>query len=380
MRVLHVVATTLRRGAEVFATGLTDELADAGVEQLVVVLCGREADLRYDVPAVVLRDGRADPHTPKLDPGLIVQLHSCAKEFRPDIVQAHGGGPLKYAVLAGLHRRSKLVYRRIGTAAGWIEGSAQRALHAWTARRADRVVALGEASANEALVEFGIDPASLTVIPNGVDARRLVSSTDPAKLRAEFEIPSNATVVTSIGALSEEKNPLGHVRVAASMASGHPGLFHLLVGEGPQRGQVDTAVKGEGVDGCMRVLGATNRIGDVLAVTDVLLVTSRTEGMPGVVIEAGMVGVPTVGYAVGSMPELVSHGDTGWLVAAGDSAALVAALERVIGDSELLTRLGKRAAELYREKFDLTSVAKSYLAMYRDIHSEPSTARVSLKG
>lgn len=363
-----------------FATGLTDELADAGVEQLVVVLCGREADLRYDVPAVVLRDGRADPHTPKLDPGLIVQLHSCAKEFRPDIVQAHGGGPLKYAVLAGLHRRSKLVYRRIGTAAGWIEGSAQRALHAWTARRADRVVALGEASANEALVEFGIDPASLTVIPNGVDARRLVSSTDPAKLRAEFEIPSNATVVTSIGALSEEKNPLGHVRVAASMASGHPGLFHLLVGEGPQRGQVDTAVKGEGVDGCMRVLGATNRIGDVLAVTDVLLVTSRTEGMPGVVIEAGMVGVPTVGYAVGSMPELVSHGDTGWLVAAGDSAALVAALERVIGDSELLTRLGKRAAELYREKFDLTSVAKSYLAMYRDIHSEPSTARVSLKG
>ena len=361
MRVLHVVATTLRRGAEVFATGLTDELANAGVEQMVVVLCGREADLRYDVPAVVLRDGRADPHTPKLDPGLIVQLRSCAKDFRPDIVQAHGGGPLKYAVLAGLHRRSKLVYRRIGTAAGWIEGSAQRALHAWTA-------------------EFGIDPARLTVIPNGVDARRLIPSTDPAQLRAEFEIPSDATVVTSIGALSEEKNPLGHVQVAASMASGHPGLFHLLVGEGPQRDEVETEVKRRGVGGCMRMLGATNRIGDLLAVTDVLLVTSRTEGMPGVVIEAGMVGVPTVGYAVGSMPELVSHGDTGWLVAPGDSATLIAALERVTGDPDLLKRLGKRAAELYREKFDLTGVAKSYLAMYRDIHSEPSTARVSLKG
>ena len=380
MRVLHVVATTLRRGAEVFAAGLTDELAVAGVEQMVVVLCGRDADLRYDVPAVVLRDGQADPHTPKLDLGLIVQLHSYAKEFRPDIVQAHGGGPLKYAVLAGLHRRSKLVYRRIGTAAGWIEGSAQRALHAWTARRADRVVALGEASASEGRTEFGIDPARLTVIPNGVDARRLVSSADPAKLLAEFDIPTDATVVTSIGALSEEKNPLGHVQVASSMAPAHPGLFHLVVGEGPQRDEVEAAVKRRGGDRFMRVLGATNRIGDLLAVTDVLLVTSRTEGMPGVVIEAGMVGVPTVGYAVGSMPELVSHGETGWLVAAGDSAALIAALERVTGDPDLINLLGKRAAELYHEKFDLTTVAKSYLAMYRDIHPEPSTARVSLKG
>jgi glycosyltransferase involved in cell wall biosynthesis len=139
-------------------------------------------------------------------------------------------------------------------------------------------------------------------------------------------------------------------------------------------------VKRRGIGGCVRMLGATNRIGDLLAVTDVLLVTSRTEGMPGVVIEAGMVGVPTVGYAVGSMPELVSHGDTGWLVTPGDSAALIAALEHVTGDPDLLKRLGKRAAELYREKFDLTTVAKSYLSMYRDIHSEPTTARVSLKG
>ena len=347
---------------------------------MVVVLCGREADLRYEVPAVVLRDGRADPRTPRLDPGMIAQLRSCAGKFGPDIVQVHGGGPLKYAVLAGLHRRSKLVYRRIGTAAGWIEGSAQRALHAWMARRADRVVALGEASADEARTEFGVDPARLIVIPNGVDVRRLVSSADRALLRAEWDIPSEATVVSSIGALSEEKNPLGHVRIAASMAASHPHVIHLLVGDGPQRNEVEAAAKSEGVESSMRVMGATNRIGDLLAVTDVLLVASRTEGMPGVVIEAGMAGVPTVGYAVGSMPELVSQGNAGLLVPPGDSAALIAALERVTGDPDLLKRLGGQAAELYRQKFDLTNVAKKYLAMYRDIHSEPSTAHVSLEG
>ena len=80
------------------------------------------------------------------------------------------------------------------------------------------------------------------------------------------------------------------------------------------------------------LLGARDDVPDLLAASDVLLLASRTEGMPACVIEAGIAGVPVAGYALSGVPEAVVSGETGLLVPPGDRDALVEAVDTLIGD------------------------------------------------
>src|SRR5215218_1689181 len=110
MRILHVIATGQRRGAEVFAADLVAAMAAPGVRQQVAVLHGVPPwAVEFAVPSTALggRPGR-------LHPGAVWRLRRLLRDWRPDVVQAHGGQPLKYLALAGV-RRPPIVYRRIGS-------------------------------------------------------------------------------------------------------------------------------------------------------------------------------------------------------------------------------------------------------------------------
>src|SRR5439155_506908 len=114
MKVMHVVATAQRRGAEIFASDLVRAL-DGVSHRVMVLRNGIGSPLRFEAPTTMGRDGRRVPGL-RIDAATLRGLRACLGEFRPDVVQAHGGEALKYAVFAARASRVPVVYRKIGAA------------------------------------------------------------------------------------------------------------------------------------------------------------------------------------------------------------------------------------------------------------------------
>jgi glycosyltransferase involved in cell wall biosynthesis len=378
IRVLHVVSTNERRGAEMFVADLVGAVEDPGIEQQVAVL--RDAG-RPPVPfgSALTMVGR-DQVVPlaNVNVGTALALRRLVRRGRLRIVLAHGGEALKYAV--AVRGSAALVYRRVGATPAWMAGRARRRVYGALMRRADAVVAVSEATRRDTIAAFGLDPARTITIPNAVDHRRVEPKRGGEATRAELGIAHDAPVALFVGALNEEKDPLLAVDVARRAFATVPQARLLIVGEGSLRDEVAGRCEAAGLSTNVSLLGSRADIGDLLAAADALLLTSRTEGMPGVVIEAGMAGVPVVGHSVGGVPEVVVDGQTGVLAPFGDVGRLADGLVRVLTDGEVRERLGGAGRTRCHALFDVSSVARSYERLFRTMSDvSPSDGRPSAR-
>lgn len=365
LRVLHVVSTGKRRGAEMFASDLVGAMRLEGIEQRVVILRGAEpGDVPYEAPATIIGD---DGENEALRLRTIRSLRRLIDAWEPTILQAHGGEALKYSFLADRWAGRRIVYRRIGSVHPRTTFGVRKLAYGAMMRRASRIVALAEAGRRETIRVFRVRPQRIVTIPNGVDPRRVRSHRDRDEVRGDLGLPTEARVVLSLGALTWEKDPLAQVEIAADVVSRSQKVLFLIAGDGPLRSRVDAAVDRGGLRGRVLLLGNRPDPGDLLACSDLLLVTSRTEGVPGAMIEAGMVGLPVVAYAIGGIPEAVQGGRTGLLAPAGDREALTGHVLGLLEDEEARQAMGRAAVEWTLSRFDIGMVAARYARLYRDV-------------
>jgi glycosyltransferase involved in cell wall biosynthesis len=361
VRVLHVVATAQRRGAEVFASDLVRALGNRELEHHLAVLRPGRTELVYPAETTVLTDGWRLPGL-RVDARVAGGLRRLIRRWKPEVIQVHGGQPLKHVLLAAGGSDARVIYRRIGPAPLEIARGARRMAHAGLMRRASVIVAVADIIREEAIGTFGVAPDRVVMIPNAVDPSRLEPSRDRDAIRAELGVPTNARLVTSLGALTPEKDPLTHVEVVRRARRSIPDLFHLVVGDGPLRGTLDATASANGQR--LLVTGTRPDVGELLAATDVVLVASRSEGQPGCVIEAGMLGVPAAAFAVGGVPEVVVDGRTGVLVAPGEVERLASSLAGILGEPRRQQALGEAARQRARRHFDIHTVAPRYRSLY----------------
>jgi glycosyltransferase involved in cell wall biosynthesis len=371
VHILHLVATGQRRGAEVFTADLVAALDAPDLRQRVAVVRGGPPwDVPFGAPVTALSPTPRARRLP-LHPGTAWTLRRLLGEWAPDLIQAHGGEPLKYAVLATAGRRPPIVYRRIGSLSGWLSSGPRRALYGRLMHRAERVVAVADSVRDETAAAFGLPDDRVLTIPNGVDPRRLQPRTGRAATRAALGLAPDATVVLSLGALRPEKDPLGHLAVTAPLLRRRPDAVHLFVGGGELAAELESTIRREDLERQARVLGSRSDVGDLLAASDLLLFASRpvgsNEGMPACVIEAGLAALPVVAVTLTGVPEVVDDGVTGLLAPPGDLEGLRAALDRLLDDAGLRARMGRAAQLRCRERHGIAGVAEAYRALYRQL-------------
>jgi glycosyltransferase involved in cell wall biosynthesis len=367
MRVLHVVASAERRGAELFAADLIPVLNQAGVSQRVVALRqGTAPSVEYGGPTAVLRSRRRRLPGVRFDRQIGRQLRAIVNEWKPDVIQVHGGEALKHVVLSQ-RNGTPVVYRRIGSAPRPMTRGMSRIVHGQLMRRASHVVAVAEALKHEAIEFFAVPEDKVTVIPNAVDPGRLRPQVSRPAVREALGIPSGASVVLSLGALTWEKDPLAHLDVSKLVLADRLDAMHLFVGDGPLRPALERAVRERGLGGRVLVLGSRRDVPDLLAATDVMLLASRVEGLPGCLIEAGMAGIPVVAYALAGVPEVVVDGVTGHLVSPGDIRALARAVVRLLGDEDARKEMPVVARERCLRLFDIRTVSPRYVELYEEV-------------
>ena len=368
MRVLHVVASGQRRGAEIFALGLIHALEASGVDQRVAILRDDGRGFTYGVPQTILSSSsrRRRP----LDVQLARRLRRVIDTWRPDVVQLHGGETLKYAAAARISGRSVVVYRRIGGAPPALKLQTRRLAYGALMRRADKTVVVAEALCSEAIELFRVPRSKLAMIPNGVDARRMEPSLGRRETRRALGLPGGATIILSLGALTWEKDPLAQLDLSTAALEEQENTFHIFAGDGPMRSDVERAVSERGIGDRVRILGSRDDAADLLVASDVLVFVSRPdgmEGMPASLIEAGMSGTPVVGFDVAGASEVVVDGETGFLVRWGDSVGLASRLHQLLGDPALRAAMGKAARIRCSSLFNIDVIAPQYLDLYEGL-------------
>lgn len=336
-RVLHVLASNDRRGAEVFAVDLAGALAPLRWQPTIVSLAASSSS------ATVAAEPISDGHWRRS----LRPLRRLAKDH--DVVIAHGSTALPACAIAcaGV---APFVYRSIGDPAYWSASGLKRRQTTALLGRAQAVVTLFP-SASETLRSRGIR-SHLATIPNAVDAAAFppVDAAQRTESRRRLGLPLEAPIVVYLGALSGEKRP----DRAVELGRRRPGLHVLIVGDGPLRPRLEDEASGLPN---VSVLGPTTTPREVLAAADVVVIPSDTEGIPGVAIEAGLTGVPVVASDVGGISSVVLDGETGYLVPAGDDDALATAVDRAL---EGWDRLEIAARGHCLEHFDLDAVARQW--------------------
>jgi glycosyltransferase involved in cell wall biosynthesis len=146
-----------------------------------------------------------------------------------------------------------------------------------------------------------------------------------------------------------------------------PDAVHLIVGEGPLRPAVAEEAARLDPAGRTTLLGSRADVGDLLAASDVVLLASRSEGLPGSLIEAGLTGLASAAYDLAGVSEVLADEATGLLAPPGDQAALAAAVTRLLQDDRTRAEMGRAARERCAARFGIGTVGQAYLALYREL-------------
>ena len=378
MRVLQLVTRPQRRGAEVFAWELSRELERRGHDVATAYLyAAHEPRLPVGPADVALeRNERSRlERAPGFQPGIVAALRRAVASFRPDVVQVNGSRTVKYgSLLRRLDRRAQwaLVYRSIGTPSDWLRGPVHRALIRRLVMSAmDGVVAVSRATLADVAATYRLDVPAVA-IARGVDPDRFVPGRSRQEVRGELGADGEAPVLLYVGSLTAEKRLDRLVRVADEaarrrVAEGRTAPELWLAGEGPLRGEVETAAARTAP--LVRVLGARPDVADLMGAADLLLLTSDTEGMPGVVLEAACVGLPAVATRVGGTGEAIVDGETGVLVDPADEAGAAEAVTALLAAPERRRALGEAARRRVEREFAIGPIAERYLAHYERVRA-----------
>lgn len=349
-RVLQVITSTDRRGAEVFALELAEVLVRRGLQVRTVALSEGRSGARLPVDA--LGPARV---------GFAALRRLRAEVDHASVLVAHGSKTLPYCALASTGKRVEFVYRSIGDPRYWSNTHARRLRGGVSLRRTDAVVALWPAAAEDFARRFHVPPDRIRVIPNGVAAARFAppSETDRAASRLALGVATGQPVVLYLGALSPEKDATAALEAVAKLPEGQL----LVVGDGLERASLEDLAS-RLAPGRVRFTGAVADATIALAAADVVVLPSRTEGIPAVAIEAGLCGLPVVATDVGGVSEVVRHGETGFLCRPGDIAAMTALLGQAIARRD---ELGVRARAWCLPRFGMEHVAGAWLDLLRTL-------------
>ena len=171
-------------------------------------------------------------------------------------------------------------------------------------------------------------------------------------------------MVSFVGRFSPEKAPVLFLELAFRL-SANPDYFFLLVGDGPLRQKVVDSARA--LKGRFYAPGAVRNARAYIAASNVVVVPSKLEGLPGVVLESLAAGRAVVATPVGAIPEVIVHGFNGFLCDYGDTDGFFACVERLRTDAALRASVEANAKESARGDFGFEAMMAAYQAILAPI-------------
>jgi glycosyltransferase involved in cell wall biosynthesis len=359
---------------------LTDVVGRGGAEAVAEELCVH-AD-----PAVFRRSlcvTRPTEHVPGADASLarlrdagveVVSLERSQRfDLRPlgrlaahvrgqgvDVIHAHKFGSNVWAALLGHALGVPVVIAHEHT---WsFEGQrARRFLDRHVvARFSDAVIAVSEADRERMVAHVGMAADRVVLIHNGIAGR---DGGDGGAVRRELGLSGHAPVLLQTATLRPQKAVEVMIAATALLRRTHPDVRLLVAGEGDTAALREVAAA-HGAADAVALLGPRGDVPDLLAAATVGVLSSDFEGMPLAVLEYMAAGLPVVATGVGGVPEIVRDGETGFLVAPRNPAALAERIGRLLDDRALAREMGERGRRRQQEAFSREAMVDAVAGLY----------------
>ena len=372
MKIIQLIQKPQRRGAEIFAAQLSEQLRLAGNEVLLVSIFVGESDLPFYGKWIKLNRPIGYRF---FDFKGWKQFSRIVKDFNPDIIQSNAADTLKFSVFSKklFGWKTSIIYRNANQMGDFIKGSFHRKFNQYLINNVSAVISVSKASRANFHGTFGFPVRNSISIPIGID----ISAIDK-DLERELKIALPPKFILQIGGLVAEKDPMKMLKMFTQFHKKHPTLHLIFMGSGPLKDELEKQIEKEDLMDMVHLVPTQTNIFPVLARAQALVMPSKIEGLPGVILEAMYCGIPVVAYNVGGIGEVLTNEQTGWCVSAGDSEAFKKSIEEVLSLCPAdLERITSAAKALVLKAYQIKNIADEFQRFYLEVspvvHPNPSS-------
>jgi hypothetical protein len=242
----------------------------------------------------------------------------------------------------------------------WLAGGHRKRVYGYVSRRVvDGILVNSSAARDELTGTFRVRENLIHETRGGVDVGAISRAEPSEAIRTELGLEGKR-VVCCVGKLSRVKDHATFVRAAATVASGRDDVAFLIVGDGPLRAELEGQVRELKMADRVRFAGERRDVPAILKLVDVFVLTSTSEGLPNVIMEAMAASVPVVATDVGGVPELVVDGESGLLVRPGDADGVAGAVAGLLDDPARAAQLGHTGFDRVRANYDIEHAVRGF--------------------
>lgn len=358
---------------------MLNQFEDGGAERQLIELIRRVDRDRFQ-PVLYLgsSNGRIAKELPKL--GIPIRY-----------VRGAGGGKLAWASLVRELRRQQpeiihawqFVANTWGRVAGRIAGvpaiitsdrgmdSEIKPVYRWLdtalAPLSDRVIVNARAVADNVHRTRHVPRSKIVTIYNGVDLDCYSTPMTREEVRRQMlDLPLDLPVIGMIASFCTRKRWDLFLQAVAEVAR-HRTLLALCVGDGELRPHMEEYARELGLAGSVRFLGLRSDIAEIVAAQNVSVLSSDDEGMPNVVMQAMVGRRPVVATDAGGTAELISEGETGFVVPRGDAAGLAHRIGLLLDDAAMAARFGEAGRRRVERYFTFDACVNDTVAVYEGL-------------
>ena len=268
-----------------------------------------------------------------------------------------------YAAMAGGLARISI---RLGSMREAYSGLPKRKFLRWIGFRGLDVLITNSTRTAQQLQTLDSLRARVQIVPNGVPLPEKIDPIERSRLKIDLGCSDRDLLIGSIGRLDENKNYCMLLRVFALLCEKWPVLRLVIIGDGPMKGKLTAMAEHLGIISKVSFPGSIPHAARYLPAMDVCCLTSYTEGMPNLVMEAAAARLPVVSADCGDTGDLIDHGVSGYLVAPDDDVTMADHVNSLLSNTKHRISMGQAAREKMRREFSIESMIMRMTRLYEE--------------
>lgn len=362
MKILHIISSGGMYGAEAVILNLSRTLNE-GKHASVLGVFSNASNPNLQLHEVAVKEGIEShliPCNGQIDRSVVGSIRELVARTGADVVHAHGYKADVYVYFALRGTATPFV----STCHNWLEDgllvSFYGVVDRWVLRNYSAVVAVSD-EVKARLLKAGVQARKIHFIRNGIDLRPFAAAAP--SLRGDRQ---KKRTVGWVGRLSREKGADIFLRAAAEVLLHCPDARFVLVGDGPDLTALKSLADELEIGDDVAFTGRRDDMPSVYASLDVMVSSSRQEGLPMAILEGMASGLPLVATAVGDVPTVVLSRRTGTLVPSENVDQLAAGIVELLQSSEMRASYGSAARQLIEDEFSAERMTENYLRVYNE--------------
>jgi glycosyltransferase involved in cell wall biosynthesis len=361
LKIIQLIQKAQLRGAEIFASQLSNHLNAEGHDVHMICMLRGDAILPFKGNLIKL-NRPAGKRMMDIRGWRLFAIH--IRNINPDVVQANAGDTLKFAVFSKLFFgwKTPIVFRNANKVSDFIDSVPKLLFNKFLVNRLSHVISVSELCRKDFVKTYSFEAAKTTTVPIGIE-REAITTAIPDDIKAVFV---NSTVLVHVGSFVPEKNHIGLMRITKRLLDSGADVKVLLIGDGKLKQWIQQQATEMDLASRVFFVGYRTDVLSIVANAKALLMTSKIEGLPAVILEAMHCRTPVIAFDVGGISEAVRPRETGWLVNAADESAFVAAIQEMLGAHDM-HNIKEKAYNLVVNEYDNRTIAKRFLAVYYSV-------------